>query len=150
MSSKDNSEERAMHSKSDNIEIIINDKADKFIEELLQSLLSRYQIGLETSMRGNDFIFDCVHLLYHKCHKINFENGGSYIDSPDRTKSKKATKNLIDKKGNKYFQYVVAVALNHEEIKKDPQEITKMKTFINIYNWDGISYSSEKKLLEKI
>ena len=38
-----------MHSKSDNIEIMINDKADEVIEELFQSLLSRYQIELETS-----------------------------------------------------------------------------------------------------
>ena len=31
-----------MHSKSDNIEIMINDKADEVVEEILQS----YQIGL--------------------------------------------------------------------------------------------------------
>ena len=35
-----------MDSKSDNIEIMINDKADEVVEEILQSLLSRYQIGL--------------------------------------------------------------------------------------------------------
>ena len=37
-----------MHSKRDNIEIMINDKADKVAEELFQLHLSRYQIGLET------------------------------------------------------------------------------------------------------
>ena len=49
-------------------------------------------------MRGSDFIFDCAHLLYCKCHKINFKRGGSYIDSPDWIKSKKATTNPINKK----------------------------------------------------
>ena len=39
-----------MHSESDNIELMMNDKADEIIEELFQSLLSRYQIGLETLM----------------------------------------------------------------------------------------------------
>ena len=34
MSSMDNDEERVMHSKSDNLEIMINDEADKVIEEL--------------------------------------------------------------------------------------------------------------------
>ena len=53
-----------MHSKSDNIEIMVNDKTVEVIEELFQSLLSRYQIGLETLMKGSDFIFDCDHLLY--------------------------------------------------------------------------------------
>ena len=53
-----------MHSKSDNIKIMINDKADEFIERRFETLFNRYQIGLETSMRGSDFIFDSVHLLY--------------------------------------------------------------------------------------
>ena len=33
-------------------------------------------------IRGNDFIFDCVHLLYYKCHKIDSNQGGLYIDFP--------------------------------------------------------------------
>ena len=47
MSSKDNDEERVMHSKGDNIEIMINDKADEVNKELFQSLLSWYQIRSE-------------------------------------------------------------------------------------------------------
>ena len=35
-------------------------KTDKFIEEMFESLFSRYQIGLEKSMKGSDFIFVCV------------------------------------------------------------------------------------------
>ena len=42
------------------------------------------------------------------------------------------------------FQYAVAVALNYEEIKEDPQRRAKMKPFINKYDWEGISYPSEK------
>ena len=57
MSSKDNDEECVMHSKGDNMEMMINDKADEVILELFQSLLSRYQNGLETSIPGCDFIF---------------------------------------------------------------------------------------------
>ena len=30
---------------------MINDKADEVIEELFETLLSRYQIGVETSMK---------------------------------------------------------------------------------------------------
>ena len=88
-----------MHSKSDSIEIMINDKADEVIEELF----SRYQIRLETSMKGRDFIFDCAYLLYYKCHKIKFKRDGSYVDFPDSIKNKKATINFINKKDNKCF-----------------------------------------------
>ena len=73
LSSNENDEEHVMHSKSDSIEIFINDKADEVIAEFFQSLFSQNQIGLETSMKGSDFIFDCVHLLYYKCHKINLK-----------------------------------------------------------------------------
>ena len=107
ISSEDNDEERVM----------IIDKANEVTEELFQSLISRYQIRLETSMIGSGF-FDCAHLLYHKFHKTNFKRGGSYVDSPDWIKNKKATINPIDKKDNKCFQYALAVVLNHEEIKK--------------------------------
>ena len=44
-------------SKHSNIEIMVNYKADKVIEELFQSLLSRYQIGLETSIKVSEFVF---------------------------------------------------------------------------------------------
>ena len=39
---------------------------------------------------------------------------------------KKATINPGNNKDNKCFQYAVTVALNHKEIKKDPQRITKI------------------------
>ena len=37
---------------------MINDKADKIIEALFESLLSRYQIRLEAIRRGSEIIFD--------------------------------------------------------------------------------------------
>ena len=77
-----------MHSKSDNIEIMINDEADEVIEELFDSLKNRYQNNLE-SMKDSESVFDHVHLLYYKCDKINPNRVGSYIDSPDRIKKKK-------------------------------------------------------------
>ena len=105
ISFKDYHKKKVMHLKSANIEIMIlnNDKANEVIPELFQSLLSRHQIGLETSLRGSDFILDCDCLLYYKCHKINFKRHGSYIDSPDWIRNKKATINPISKKYNKCF-----------------------------------------------
>ena len=133
-----------MHSISDNIEIMINDKPDEVKEKLFQSLLPRYQTGLETSLKVSDFIFDCVNLLYYKCHKISFKRGGSSIDSPDWIKNKKATINPINKKDNKYFQYSITATLEHEEIGKHSKRITKIKIFIHKYNWEGIKCLSEK------
>ena len=89
---------------------MINDEADEAIKELSHSLKNRYQNNLE-SVKGSKFVFDYIHLLYCKCHKINPNCGGSYIDSPDWIKNKKVTINSINKKDNKCFQYTVIVAL---------------------------------------
>ena len=144
ISSKDNDEEHVMHSKSDNIEIMINDKADEVIGELFKSLLKIYQNNFESLMRGSEFVFDYVHLLYFKCHKINPNCAQSCMYSPDWVKNKKATINPINKTDNKCFQYAVTVALNLEEMKKDLQRIRKVKPFINKYNWEGINFPSEQ------
>ena len=66
-----------------------NDEADERNSELFKSLLNRYQNNLEKAMKDSEFVFDYVHLLYYKCHKINPNCGGSYIDSHDRIKNKK-------------------------------------------------------------
>ena len=84
-------------------------------------------------MKGSEFVFDYVHLLYYKCHKISPNHGGSYVDFPNWIKNKKATINDINKKDSKCFQYAVTVALNHEEIEKVLQRITKIKPFIFKY-----------------
>ena len=34
--------------------------------------------------------------------------------------------------------------VNYQEIQYDSQKITKIKPFINKYNWEEINYSSEK------
>ena len=66
-----------MHSKSDKTEITINDEADEVIKRLFDSLKNRYQNNLQS--REVVSVFDYVHLLYYKCHKINLNCGGSYI-----------------------------------------------------------------------
>ena len=92
ISSKDTEEERVMHSNSDNMKFTSWDDANEVVDELPKSLRSKYQEKLETSMKGSDFIFDSIQLLYYKCHKNFFKRDGSYIDSPDWIKKKKSNK----------------------------------------------------------
>ena len=67
-------------------------------------------------MKGSKFVFNYVHLLYYKFYEINLNCGGSYIDSPDWIKNKKASINCVNNKDNNYFQQAVTVKLNDEEI----------------------------------
>ena len=69
---------------------MIGNETNEIIPELFDSLLQRYQKGLEEKMKGSEFAFDSVDLLHYKCHKIS---GRSYKDSPLCPKNKKATIN---------------------------------------------------------
>ena len=72
-----------MQAKSNNVEFMFYDNVNDVVDGLFKSLRSRYQHDLETSITGNDFIFNSVQFLYYKCHKVNFGRGGSYIYSPE-------------------------------------------------------------------
>ena len=52
-------------------------ETDEIIEELFKSLLQRYQEGFKESMRGSEFVFNSVGLLYYKLHRISLNRGGS-------------------------------------------------------------------------
>ena len=67
--------------------------ANDVVDELFESLFSRYQTGLEISIRESGFLFDSVQRLYYKYREVNFKRGGSYIDSPNWIKKQKATIN---------------------------------------------------------
>ena len=64
-------------------------------------------------MKESDFVFDNVDLLLYKLHKISLNRGGSYINSPEQLKNKKATTNYKNK-DDKCFQYALTVALNYQ------------------------------------
>ena len=44
-----------------------------------------------------------------------------------------------------YFQYAVTVALNHEQIREHPEKISKIKPFIDKYDWKEIDFPSTGK-----
>ena len=137
-----------MYAKSDNIEIVSGTETNDIINELFKSFLIRYQEGLETKMKGSSFIFDGVDLLHYHLHKISLNRGGSYIDSPDQIENKKTTISPKNK-DNECFKYAITAALNHEKIRKDPQRISKLKPFINNYNWKDIEFPSHSKEWKK-
>ena len=153
ISSKDSDETRNMHTKRNNIEIMVGSETDEITEELFKSLLQRYQEGLEESMKGSEFIFDSVNLLHYHLQKTSLKRtGSSYIDSPEWLKNKKATINPKNNDDN-CFQYALTVALNYQNIKNNLQRISKIKPFINQYDWKGINFPSHKedwKILNEI
>ena len=137
-------ETRIMYTRSDNIEIMFGDDNDDIIEQLFELLLKKYEENLQNKMRVSEFEFDSVNFLYYDFNKTSINRGGSYIDSPKWLKDKKSTINP-KKNDDKCFQYAVTLALNIDKIKKDPQRVSKIKPFIEKYNWEDIDFPSTSK-----
>ena len=141
----DSDETRIMHTKSDNLEIMIGSDTNEVIEDLFKSLLQGYQENLEEKMKDSEFNFGAVNLLHYDLNKISLDRGGSYIKSPDWIGAKKATINPQSKKDDKCFQYALTAALNHEKIEDHPEGISKIIPFIDHYNWNEIDFPSTGK-----
>ena len=60
-------------------------------------------------MRRNKFVCDSIDLLYYHLQKIGLKRGGSYIDSAEWLKNRKATINPKNNDDN-CFQYALTVA----------------------------------------
>ena len=54
---------------------------------------------------------------------------------------------IINGDGN--FEYALDDALNYQTIEKDPQRISKLKPYINKYNWEGINFPAGSKEWQK-
>ena len=63
ISSKDSDEIPIIRAKSHNMEIKIGNETHETIEELLKSLLKKYQEGLKEKIKGREFLFLIV-LIY--------------------------------------------------------------------------------------
>ena len=120
-----------MYRKSDNVETMSG----------TNSFFKRYQEGLQTKMWGSSFTFERADLLNYHLHEISLNRGGSYINSPEWLKSKRATINPKNDDGE-CFKYALTAALHYEEIRRNPQRITKIMPFNNTYHWTDIMFPS--------
>ena len=137
-------ETRVMYTRSFNEEIMKGSDTDEIIELLFESFFKIYDLNLQEKMKGSDSAFDGVNFFYYDFNKTSINRGRSYIDSPQWLKNKKST---INPKNNddKCFQYAVTLALNLNNIDNHPKRISKIKPFINKYNWKDIDFPAMSK-----
>ena len=132
-------ETRVMYTRSDNEEFMSDDDTNEIIKSLFESFLQRIEENLQEKMRGSDFEFDSINFFNYNFNKRSIYRGGSYIDSPKWLKDKKST---INPKNNhlKCFQYAATLALNFDNINNHPEKISKIRSFIDQYNWKDIDF----------
>ena len=116
-----------MYRTSDRVKFTPHNDVNDVVDELFESLLSRYQDSLEISMKESDLSFDSVQLIHSKCHRVTFKRGGSYIDSP-------AWLETPQNGDNKCFQYATLLALNYQGTETHPERVSNRAPFINRKN----------------
>ena len=133
-----------MYTRSDNEEFMNGDDTNEVIKLLFKSFLQRFEENLQEKMRGSDFEFDGINIFYYNFNKTRISRGGSYIDSPKWLKDKKST---INPKNNdhKCFQYAATLALNFDKINNHPEKISKIRPFIDQFNWKDIDFPPSNK-----
>ena len=133
-----------MYRRSTPEEFMIGSETEEVAEKLFMSILQKYQDNLQNKMKGSDFIFNGINYLYYDLNRITISKGGSYIESPKWLKDKKCCINQKNN-DNKCFQYAATLALNFNNIDRNPQIISKIKPFINNYKWNDINFPATKK-----
>ena len=117
----------------------------KLLKIVLNLFYKIIKKDLEKSMRGTEFVFDRIDLLYYHLQKTSLKRGGSNVNSSEWLKNKKATINPKNNHNN-CFRYLLTIAFNYLNIKKDAQRISKIKPFISDqYNWKEIDFPSKQK-----
>ena len=89
------------------------------LQKNFESLLQKYQGGLEIKMRESEFVFHSADLLHNNLHKIILNRGRSYIDidSPKWLKNKRAIRNPKNNDG-KFFHCALTAAIKLLKHKK--------------------------------
>ena len=112
---------------------------EEVINEMRIYLLRQYEKILNT-MEASDYVFiRVVEMTYH-CHRVDLNRGGSYIELPEWVKNKKCCINPKNEGDDECFKWAVTVALHYGEIGVHPERISKIRPFVNRYNWNGINF----------
>jgi len=124
---------------------------EEFLDEMRAYLMQQYEMMLNT-MEASDYVFvRIVEMTYH-CHRVDLNRGGSYIELPDWVKNKKCCINPKNKDDDKCFKWAVIAALHHKDIGDHPERISKLRSYIDRYDWSGIEFptpSTQWKKFEK-
>ena len=146
-------------------ELLELETTKEYLDELDKRILKldEYYDDDDFEFRGIENVQDLFKILIYKPtlvksgynnNYIQYESKGDNIltleeylplvDSPKWLKNKKST---INPNNNDYkcFQYAVTLALNLDKINNHPERISKIKPFIEQYNWKDPSTSKDWK-----
>ena len=127
-------------------EIYQGDDVDEEIENMLAYVKTQVE---NPALPKSGFSIDHIMHLDIDFHELNLTRGSAYIELPAWIEKKKAVINPKNTKDEECFKWAVIAALHHEEIDKNPQRISKLKPFVDRYNWHGLEFPVSKDQIKK-
>ena len=128
---------------SSNAILMEGSNISKIIKEMHETLLLQYG-SVSSKLKSSGFVFNRIVGMTCHCNKVDLNRGSSYFDAPDWIKNKGCIINPQNK-DDKCFIYAVTLSLHHHQIDFHPERISKIKPFINKYNWDQIQCPATNK-----
>ena len=99
--------------------------------------------------KESDLIFDSIKSMMVAVNKHKPLRGGSYVELDDYLTNKKCCIN-IKNKDNLCFKYCILYHFHKDEIKKDPQRVSKYKPFDNDFDWSKFKFPMPLNQIEKV
>ena len=104
------------------------------IDEIFDQLIKKHN-DLVKSLKNIDLISEGIESITYNFTEIIKIN--TFVESPRWLKLKRCIMNPQNN-DNKCFQYSIALALYHQQIKNNFFRISKIKPFVNSLNWNNI------------
>ena len=110
------------------------------LDQIVDGMIVHMETQIENpALLNSRFRFDEVLLLDINFHRLNLTRGNSYLPLPDWLAQKKAIINPQNK-DQECFKWAVTAAENLNETGKDPEHISKLRKFVDNYDWSELKY----------
>ncbi|XP_057310308.1 uncharacterized protein LOC130648285 [Hydractinia symbiolongicarpus] len=110
------------------------------VDELLDTMFAQMKTNIENAaLPKSGFSIGRIIHLDVDFHKLKLTRGSSYIEAPKWIATKKATINPQNN-DEECFKWSIVAALHHEEIKYNPERISKLRPYAELYNWGNIEF----------
>ena len=140
VSSIDSHNSHSFYVNSKNVEITHASDRNEVVETLINNFKNDLEKQKQILRGGSDYIYNRVDFTGISFHNIKLKRGASSITPLKWILNKKTIINSMITNDNYCFAYSITAALQHEEIGKNPQRISKFRPFVNSYNWNDISF----------
>ena len=134
---------------SDALILRTGDDTQEFIKILYESMFKNFEKE-SNSLRGSNFVFDGIDLTYVQFIRLKLKRGGSYIPTTPWIHDKKAVINPQNTKNDCCLAHSIIISIHSDEIGKNAYRISKLKPFIDRYDWSDANFPSEKKDWDRI